>query len=412
VRVAIVARNGRCLGGAETYLSFAAPALAAAGHDLAFLHEVDVPAARGPVTMPAGTPRWCIADLGGRAAADTLRRWAPDVIYAHGLVDTALERALLTIAPVVFHAHTYHGTCVSGTKMFGSPGPVPCRRRFGARCLALYHLRRCGGWHPGTMWREYRRQRRSLAFLSKCSAVVTSSRYLAAEYLNHGFPAPAVVALPLPIDDGGEMVSVPRRDARARLDAAWRLLFLGRMDRLKGGELFLRALPIVAETARRPIVVTFAGDGAARERWEAQARDLVARTAHLAIQFAGWVERPVRAVLFQRSDLLVVPSVWPEPFGLVGLEAARHGVPAAAFAVGGIPEWLEDGASGRLAPADPPTPAGLAAAITGCLRDAETYGRLSAGALVTAARFTREGYMRALCRVLDQAARALVTEAV
>ena len=57
----------------------------------------------------------------------------------------------------------------------------------------------------------------------------------------------------------------------------------------------------------------------------------------------------------KNMDLLVVPSVWPEPFGLVGPEAAHHGVPSAAFAVGGIPEWLVDGVSGHLAAGDRPT---------------------------------------------------------
>ena len=45
---------------------------------------------------------------------------------------------------------------------------------------------------------------------------------------------------------------------------------------------------------------------------------------------------------------MAVPSLWPEPFGLVGLDAASLGRPAVAFDVGGIGEWLTDGANGRL----------------------------------------------------------------
>ena len=74
--------------------------------------------------------------------------------------------------------------------------------------------------------------------------------------------------------------------------------------------------------------------------------------------------------------MLVVPSLWPEPFGLVGLEAARHRLPVAAFAVGGIPDWLRPGVNGYLAPGDPPTPGGLADAIIACLKDPETHARL------------------------------------
>ena len=46
--------------------------------------------------------------------------------------------------------------------------------------------------------------------------------------------------------------------------------------------------------------------------------------------------------------LVAVPSLWPEPFGLVGLDAAALGRPAIAFDVGGIGEWLTDGVNGKL----------------------------------------------------------------
>ena len=44
--------------------------------------------------------------------------------------------------------------------------------------------------------------------------------------------------------------------------------------------------------------------------------------------------------------MVVVPSVWPEPFGIVGIEAMAYGKPVIAFDVGGISEWLEDGKTG------------------------------------------------------------------
>jgi glycosyltransferase involved in cell wall biosynthesis len=105
-------------------------------------------------------------------------------------------------------------------------------------------------------------------------------------------------------------------------------------------------------------------------------------------------------------DLLVVPSIWPEPFGAVGPAALRRGVPAAAFAAGGIPEWLHDGVSGHLAPADPPTPAGLARAVVRCLEDPGHYTALTAGARQTGARFAIERHIPALLKLMSELERA------
>src|SRR5689334_21576515 len=43
-------------------------------------------------------------------------------------------------------------------------------------------------------------------------------------------------------------------------------------------------------------------------------------------------------------------SVWPEPFGMLGLEAMRYGLPVVGFDTGGIKEWVVDGRNGFLVP--------------------------------------------------------------
>jgi glycosyltransferase involved in cell wall biosynthesis len=155
----------------------------------------------------------------------------------------------------------------------------------------------------------------------------------------------------------------------------------------------------------RPLRVVFAGDGRERSRWEARARSLQKRDPELQIEFTGWVDAERRAALFQASDLLVAPSVWPEPFGQVGPEAGLYGVPVVAFAVGGTESWLTDGVNGRLAPADPPTDAGLAQAIAGCLADPAVHERFRSGALRLAERFTWDNHYAPLMAVLTQFAK-------
>jgi len=65
-------------------------------------------------------------------------------------------------------------------------------------------------------------------------------------------------------------------------------------------------------------------------------------------KFFGWVDDKILGDLYAQCRVVAVPSVWPEPFGLTGLEAASFGKPVVAFDVGGIPQWLEDGQNGFL----------------------------------------------------------------
>ena len=97
-----------------------------------------------------------------------------------------------------------------------------------------------------------------------------------------------------------------------------------------------------------------------------------------------------------------MPSVWPEPFGLVGLEAAVCGIPAVAFDVGGISSWLSDGVNGRLVSPDGGSEA-LAHAMAAMLGDAVYRERLSQGAREVGARFTSDAHLSALERVLEAA---------
>jgi glycosyltransferase involved in cell wall biosynthesis len=195
-------------------------------------------------------------------------------------------------------------------------------------------------------------------------------------------------------------------------DEPARLLFIGRMDDLKGGDLAIDALPEVASTLGRRVRMVFAGDGPARHNWEKAAAEVEFAHATVRITFTGWQTASDLTYLLDTSDLLVVPSLWPEPYGRVGLEAGRRGVPTAAFAVGGIPEWLIAGRNGALAPADPPTAHGLAQAIVECLSTVEKHANLRQGARAVAAQLEdAERHIEILLGILTRVARGNVVPA-
>jgi glycosyltransferase involved in cell wall biosynthesis len=406
MRIGFVNWNRRREGGAETYLDTIMPALHQAGHDVALCHEIDQPPERAPIRLPQGAPSWCVDDLGIQRTVAAVREWHPDVIYCHNLASIELERQIMDVAPAVFFAHAYQGTCISGSKTFSLPAPSPCHRRFGWQCLLHFYPRRCGGLNPVKMLSLYHTQASHLALIKQYKVVLTGSEHMRTEYIRHGIPKDRVMTLsygvlPLRPDTGDDRSLFTDRTLSR---SEWRLAFAGRMDSLKGGSLLLNLLPLLRSRAGRPLHVTLAGDGPCRSDWETVASRVQRSNQDVNIEFTGWLKEEQLAPLFDASDLFVMPSLWPEPFGIVGVQAGLQGLPAAAFDVGGIPTWLVDGVSGHLAPGDPPTAEGLAQAILKCLSDHDHYLDLRRGAAAMARRLTVEAHTRELLKILQAAA--------
>jgi glycosyltransferase involved in cell wall biosynthesis len=388
MRIAIVNSHLERVGGVESYLTRLLPALLERGHELSYLSEVAPSLGRDLIVLPAGTERWCLAE-GPDGALDAFRRWRPQLIFAHGLRSPAFETALLDIAPGVFYAHGYYGACISGSKTLAFPSIRPCTRRFGPACIACYFPRRCGGLSPLTMVRQYEQQTARLRLLSRYCAVLVASEHMRREFAQYGIAAPVrVVPLPTTVEPWNPAGRLP-----AQRMTAWHLLYLGRLDRLKGPHLLIDAAATLAERLDRRIVLTIAGDGPER-------RSLVRRAAavtcdRVEIRLPGWLGPDERRSVLQTAHVLLLPSLWPEPFGLAGLEAGLFGVPAVAFDVGGVSEWLSDGVNGALVDRSRGTE-GLVEGMARCLSNEADLERLSQAARTQAGRFGMDVHLTAL----------------
>jgi glycogen(starch) synthase len=126
------------------------------------------------------------------------------------------------------------------------------------------------------------------------------------------------------------------------------LLCIGRLIVEKGLDLVIRAF---VRLRKRGIVarLTIAGDGMERSNLERLVRDLGCAEQ---IEFAGWVMPDRVPSLINTATMVLMPSRWPEPFGLVALQAAQMGRPTIASAIGGLPEVVENGATGLLVELD------------------------------------------------------------
>ena len=341
-----------------------------------------------------GLETWSTAGKSLAEIVAAVERWAPNVIYSHGLQDAILEKSLTDQFPNVLYAHNYYGTCVSGTKCHASPQNQTCQRTLGPRCLTAYLPRRCGGRNPLTMLRLYRRERRRQASLSQYRAVLVASHYMADEYFRHGVEETRIKYVPY--FTPGKTDPLPP----APKPPTNRILFVGRLTALKGWRELIAAIPLASSELGRTFTLVVAGDGPDRTAFETETR-----RQGIPTEFLGWVNAEQRESEMRAADVIAVPSVWPEPFGLVGIEAGCVGLPAVGFAVGGIPDWLIPGVSGESAPGERPNSKELAAAIVRALSDEVHHQKLRVGAWETAQRFTPEAHLERLIPILEVAAK-------
>lgn len=145
--------------------------------------------------------------------------------------------------------------------------------------------------------------------------------------------------------------------------------FVGRTIPEKGPDVLLRAVAALVAAGRRDVRVRIVGStGFSAEDpltpYETSLRELAGPLGR-AVSIEPFVARPRVAQILQAADVVVVPSVWAEPFALTALEGMAAGAAVIASAVGGIPEAVGDG--GTLVP--PGDVAALAEALAALADD-------------------------------------------
>ena len=155
-------------------------------------------------------------------------------------------------------------------------------------------------------------------------------------------------------------------------DRPVRILFLGRLIKLKGIHVLLDALA-AADCRSRPWELVIAGDGDLDTyRRQAEALDLAER-----VHFTGWLDQDGCRRQLLQADVLVQPSMF-EGLPMAVLEAMAHGLSIVATPVGSVGDAIEHDVTGLLVPPGEVQP--LTDALVRILDDAELRRRLGAGA--------------------------------
>lgn len=385
----ILFANNLCghYGGVEQVIAHTAAALSRRGHmcHLAFGHarpDADEFARGFSSATHCGEFGW--PGPGGEPFADIVARVKPDVVFVHKLAQLppGVERSNAYRKVVLVHDHDLW--CPTGLG-YTRHNRRTCTHAAGWRCyLALAFLEKAEGGPIPVKLVNVGDKLRAMARYHTFDAVLANSTFIRDRLQAGGFPADRL-HLCHPVLEQGEPGVTPVPEAPE-------VLYVGSLIRGKGVDLLLRALHQVAH----PWKLTIVGRGKSEDELKALAQSLGIAEC---VNFVGWVPNDEVGAYYRRARVVAVPSCWPEPFGLVGLEAMRHGRPVAAFAVGGIPDWLADNDTGLLSPEQ--DVAHYAKSLERLLTDETLAQRLGAGgAARVRSQFTFEGYLDRLERHL------------
>ena len=175
--------------------------------------------------------------------------------------------------------------------------------------------------------------------------IVYCSRFLADEARGCGFSSPAYV---LPNGADGDLF----HPATGKLRTETEIAFAGRIVPEKGPHVLVEAMRSLSQDRVRAHCVLIGSSGFGTCRSSRYVRNLRASFPPNT-EMAGYLSGEIYAHRLRRADIFCCPSVWPEPFGMVIVEAMASGLPIVASAVGGIPEVLKYGGGELIPPADP-----------------------------------------------------------
>jgi glycosyltransferase involved in cell wall biosynthesis len=326
------------MAGAEVNLQLTAAELKQRGHATGLLH--------GPSTGK-GERAWCelfqerFALTEGNNSATTraaLEAFQPDAIYIHKMADVTVLKSLAESGvPVARMVHDHDLYCMRSYKYFPLTRTI-CTRGAGWRCIfpcgATLARNRNGGLP--VRWVSYLARKREIAFNRRFDRMIVATDFMRQELLRNGFDARRIeIHAPVPrAEESAVTASFSDRNL---------IIYSGQVIRGKGVDVLLESL-VRVRTSFECLVF---GDGNHRAYCEELSRKLGLADR---VTFKGYVPPAELQKFYEDASLAVVSSVWPEPFGAVGLEAMRHGLPVVAFAAGGISEWLFDGQNGFLVP--------------------------------------------------------------
>jgi glycosyltransferase involved in cell wall biosynthesis len=346
VNVLLLHNRYRLAGGEDAVVRAEMALLASRGHGVSLL-EVSNERIGGLMSQVRAAGRAIYSTASERDVARELARVRPDVVHVHNffpLLSPSVYRACRRAGVAVVQTlHNYRLLCPSGT-FFRDGGPCEdCLGRAVAWPGVLHRCYRESRFATGTVVAMLAVHRALRTWSELVDVYIAPTRFVRDKFIEGGFAPERIEVKPHFVDgdpppgDGGGGYA----------------LAVGRISEEKG----FRTLLAAWRRLRADVPLKIVGDGPLLEEL---------RDASRSMRGVEWVGRaPPDEVrrLMQRAQVLVVPSVWYETFGMVVIEAFAAGLPVVAARHGALAELVEHGRTG--VHFEPGNASELAAAVDG-----------------------------------------------
>jgi len=394
LRILFVHERRGDFGGAESNIRVTATALAQRGHETGLYHGEKSGQA---LDLWDDAFSWQ-GESASLSCAGAIEAFQPDAIYIHKMEDPGILSELQASGlPVVRMVHDHDLYCMRSYKYDPLSRKI-CPRPASAYCV--FPCLACVGKNPGgslpVKWQSLARKKEEIALNRKFTRMIVAGEFMKGELVKNGFDASRIeIHPPVPVKSTTE--PAPSQFKRNLV------LYVGQLIRGKGVDVLLESLALV----KTPFECIIVGEGSHREYCQELAKKLGLADR---VTFTGFVAQDQLQNFFLEASVMAVSSVWPEPFGMTGLEAMRHSLPVVAFDAGGIKEWLADQENGILVPWMDRT--AYAAAVDSLLTDKEAARKMGlAGKVRAQENFSFDHYIDGLedlfTRVSDRSSAAI-----
>ena len=268
-----------------------------------------------------------------------------DLVHLHHVehrLSASLLSRLIDAVPVLSTAYDVSGLCLTRRKVVRDT--EFCEAPLGPPCVEA-HCPLTPAWGPPSPPQTLATGDGLQEKLARLSAlrrarVLVHSEYMARQFRLNGFLDERLLRV-LP---GVEIPLAEEPLYGKKSDRPRRLLFAGRLDRNKGVHLLPELVALLSGHGL-DIELEIAGDGFDRESLEAA---IHGAGIEQRVRLLGHLDRQRLIERYDQADLLLLPSMVPESFCLVGVEALSRALPVVAFAAGAIEDWMQDGVTGLL----------------------------------------------------------------